>query len=374
MRSILVLFTLAILVTACNLDQTGDSAGVNSQSSDPNMFRNPLLTNGPDPWSIYHHGYYYFTTTRGSKLALWKTRDITDIANAEYKDIWIPPEGRIYSRGLWAPEIHYLNGKWYFYVAAQDNRHVNHRMFALENDAPDPMQGEFIMKGKIVTDPGDNWAIDGSVFEHKGELYFIWSGWEEPLKDEETGEGRFRIVETETQRIYIARMENPWTLATGRVEISRPEFDWERNYHRADGTPSDHIVYVNEGPQMLKHGEKLHIVYSASGTWTPHYCLGVLSADAGSDLLNPATWIKHPEPIFRQSPENGVYGPGHNSFFKSPDGTEDWILYHARSTAQPDTPRNPRAQKITWTEDDFPILGIPVSTDSLLVKPSGTPQ
>ena len=350
MRSKFSLFILILTLFASNLH------------AQQNTFTNPLLPKGADPWAIYHDGYYYFTATRGSKLGLWKTKDITDLKNAEYKDVWIPPKGEIYSLSLWAPEIHYLNGKWYFYVAAHGDKHINHRMFVLENTSQDPMQGEFVMKGKIVTDPADNWAIDGSVFEHKGELYFIWSGWHKPL------------VDVETQRIYIARMENPWTLATDRVELSIPEYDWERNYRRTDGTPSQHIIYVNEGPSMLKHGSKLNIIYSGSGTWTDHYCLGVIRADVESDLLDPASWIKHPEPIFSQSPENGVFGPGHNSFFKSPDGTEDWNLYHAREAQQGNTPRNPRAQKIEWTEDDFPVLGIPVSTDSLLVKPSGSMQ
>jgi GH43 family beta-xylosidase len=344
------------MVQSCSSKDQDDKT-----KQEDHTFRNPLLQSGPDPWAIFHDGYYYFTTTRGSKLVLWKTRDITDLGNAEKKDVWIPPQGEIYSHALWAPEIHFLEGKWYFYFAADDGDHMNHRMFVLENPSADPMEGEFIFRGKIVTDQDDNWAIDGSVFEHKGELYFIWSGWREPL------------VDVETQRIYIARMENPWSLATGRVEISKPEYDWERRYHRHDGTPSDHIVYVNEGPQMLKHGSRLHIIYSGSGCWTPDYCLGVISTDADSDLLDPASWTKHPEPIFKKSPENGVWAPGHNSFFKSPDGTEDWILYHAVSDPSHGCTgkRNPRAQKILWTDDDFPVPGIPLHTDSLLLKPSG---
>lgn len=332
---------------------------VKSSCSQENTFTNPLLPDGPDPWAIYHDGYYYFTTTLKSKIGLWRTKDITDLKNAEYKDIWIPPEGEIYSKALWAPEVHYLNGKWYFYVAATSGEGINRRMFVLENTSSNPMKGEFVLKGKIETDPLDNWAIDGSVFEHKDELYFIWSGWHKPFPD------------MKTQRIYIARMKNPWTLATNRVEISVPEYEWERIYEDTDGSSSKYIIYVNEGPCMLKHGSKLHVIYSASGTWTDHYCLGVLSADVDSDLLNPASWVKYPKPIFSQSPENSVYGPGHNSFFKSPDGTEDWNLYHARETQYVSSPRNTRAQKVRWTDDDFPILGIPVSTDSVLIKPSG---
>ena len=95
----------------------------------------------------------------------------------------------------------------------------------------------------------------------------------------------------------------------------------------------------------------------------PYYALGMLTADVDADLLDPASWRKAPAPLFRQSPENGVYGTGHNSFFKSPDGKEDYILYHARDT-QVDPPgmgdtRSPRAQKIDWNIDDYPLFGTP---------------
>ena len=134
---------------------------------------------------------------------------------------------------------------------------------------------------------------------------------------------------------------------------------------------------MNEGPQPLKspNGEYVHIVYSASGCWTPYYALGLLTSRSVADLLDPQSWVKSANPIFRQSPENGVYGTGHNSFFKSPDGTEDYILYHARDT-KTDPPgmgdtRSPRAQKFTWNENDFPVFGTPVARDVKLKKPSG---
>lgn len=105
-------------------------------------------------------------------------------------------------------------------------------------------------------------------------------------------------------------------------------------------------------------------------------CFGMLTADTNADLLDPAPWKKAPQPLFRQSPENGVYGTGHNSFFKSPDGKEWYILYHARDT-QVDPPgmgdtRSPRAQKIEWKADDYPVLGTPYPKTMRLKKPSGT--
>ena len=52
------------------------------------------------------------------------------------------------------------------------------------------------------------------------------------------------------------------------------------------------------------------------------------------------------------------------------------ILYHARDT-QVDPPgmgdtRSPRAQKIEWKADDYPVLGTPYPKTMRLKKPSGT--
>ncbi len=324
-------------------------------------FTDPLLPSGADPWALWHDGHYYYMHTLSNRLDLWKTNDLTNLQEAKCKTIWIPTDPAN-AKHLWAPEIHVIDGKWYVYYAVDDGNTDNHQLYVLENSAQDPFDGAFEMKGRFSTDPDDNWAIDGSLFQHKGDWYLIWCGWQTMR------------IDTETQCIYVARMENPWTLASERVLISKPEFDWERIWQRPDGKHPRYIIYVNEGPQMLKRGNKMHIIYSASGCWTPNYCLGMLSASADSDLLNPASWTKSQTPVFQQSPENGVFGPGHNSFFKSPDGTEDWILYHANDNPNDGcgNKRKPRAQKIGWTDDDMPIFGVPISTDSLLVKPSGT--
>lgn len=328
-------------------------------------FSNPLCNYGPDPWALWHDSFYYYMHTMIDSLVLWRTKDITNVRNAEKKTIWIPvdPSNK---HNLWAPEIHHIDGKWYIYYAADDGNTDNHQLYVLENANKDPFDGEFVMKGRISTDKDNNWAIDGSLFENKGKLYMVWSGW------------KTRRVDTETQCIYIAEMKNPWTLGSERVLISQPELEWERHYINEQGWNPPHKVFVNEGPQPLKspQGKYIHVVYSASGVWTPYYALGMLTADVDSNLLDPASWKKSPKPLFRQSPENGVYGTGHNSFFKSPDGKEDYILYHARST-QVDPPgmgdtRNPRMQKIEWGADDYPVFGIPYPTSKRLKKPSGT--
>jgi len=321
-------------------------------------FTNPILPSGADPWITYKDGYYYYTNTLGDSLIIWKTKDIADLRHAPKKTIWIPPTGKSYSREVWAPEIHFIANKWYMYFAADDGKNKNHRLYVLENASPDPLKGDWVFKGQLA-EASNKWAIDGSVFMDRGQLYLIWAGWE----GDENGE----------QDIYIAKMKNPYTVTGKRVKISSPKYQWEKygDLHDPDNPPH---VNVNEGPEVLKHGNRIFLIYSASGCWTDYYALGMLSAPATSDLMDPKSWIKSPKPVFGQSKENSVYAPGHNAFFKSPDGREDWILYHANSEPGQGCggKRSPRMQMFTWNKDGTPSFGLPVKAGVPLPIPSET--
>jgi GH43 family beta-xylosidase/arylsulfatase A-like enzyme len=242
------------------------------------------------------------------------------------------------------------------YFAADDGSNDNHRLYVIENASADPMQGEWVFKGQI-TDDTNKWAIDGSVFTHKGQLYFIWSGWE----GDKNGQ----------QDLYIARMKDPCTIEGKRVKIASPQYKWEKmgDLHDANNPPH---INVNEGPELLVHDNKLFLIYSASACWTDDYALGMLTASADADLLDPASWKKHPKPVFKKSETNSVYAPGHNSFFRSPDGKEDWILYHANPAPGCGCggKRSPRMQKFTWNKDGTPNFGIPVKEGTELAVPS----
>ncbi|MFT3935886.1 MAG: glycoside hydrolase family 43 protein [Chitinophagaceae bacterium] len=318
-------------------------------------FTNPLLPSGPDPYSFYKDGYYYYTNSLGNHIGLWKTKNLADLKNAEYKTIYTPPPGTAYSKDLWAPEVMFLQGKWYAYFAADSINNMTHRMFVLENASADPMKGEWIMKGKVA-DATNKWAIDGDVFEYRNQLYMIWSGWEGDVNGE--------------QDIYIAKMKNPWTIESKRVRISQPTYEWERHGDLKNETPPH--INVNEGPQALIHGKDLFIIYSASACWTDFYALGQLRFAGGDDLLDASKWIKAPEPVFKQSPADGVFATGHNSFFVSPNGKESWILYHANSNPGDGcgNKRSPRAQKFEWNADGSPNFGVPVKEGLALKIPA----
>jgi GH43 family beta-xylosidase len=220
--------------------------------------------------------------------------------------------------------------------------------------------------------PSNKWAIDGSVFENRGKLYLVWSGWEGDANG--------------VQSIYLSQLENPWTVKGKRVRISTPDYPWEkvgdlpdrRASHEtnpgADTADPPHVD-VNEGPEVLEHEGKLLLIYSASGCWTNFYELGMATVSASSDLMNPASWKKSPLPVFWESPAAQAYGTGHNGFFKSPDGKQDWIIYHANKEPNQGcgAARSPRAQPFTWKPDGTPNFGRPVPIGVPIPAPSGEP-
>ncbi len=112
---------------------------------------------------------------------------------------------------------------------------------------------------------------------------------------------------------------------------------------------------------------------SAGGCWTDYYTLGMLTASVSSDLLDPQSWSKSPIPVFWEAPRANAYGTGHNGFFRSPDGKEDWIIYHANPKMNQGcgSERSPRAQPCTWNEDGTPNFGRPVPVGEAIPAPSG---
>nr|WP_257845397.1 glycoside hydrolase family 43 protein [Sphingomonas sp. J344] len=309
-------------------------------------FANPLLSSGPDPWVTSHDGVYYYTHTLGKRIALWRTRDIADLANAEQKTVWTPPATGLNAHSIWAPELHRMNGKWYIYYTAtaagsRDDR--NRGVFVLENASADPMRGEWTDRGRVNTArPG----IDGTVFQHRGTLWFAYS----PYLAKGSG-------------IAIARLANPWTIAGEEAVIAVPDKPWEDRGGRR----------ILEGPEFLEGPDgRIFLTYSAGACWSDDYALGLLEAGRGADLLAPASWTKHPLPVLTSA--NGVFATGHNGFFRSPDGGEQWIIYHANpGPGMGCTQRRaPHISRVEWRKG-VPVFAPPAAAGTRLRKPSAAP-
>lgn len=319
---------------------------------DQRKFQNPILPDGADPWMMKHgDGSYFLTVTLGDRIALRRSDSMSGLAAAEPVTVWMPQPSGPYSYNLWAPELHYIDGSWYIYYTANDGGGDDtRRVCVLELQGQDPLSDTWVFKGAVNTAyPG----LDGTVISYQGELYFFYSGY-----------GYFPDYGS---AIYAAKMENPWTLSGADVLISAPTESWEKQGGMA----------INEGPVFLRRNGRIFLIFSASATWSDDYCLGMTSIAEGGDLLDPLAWEKHPGPVFVKNPDEGVYAPGHNSFTVSPDGSEDWIVYHAYSYSESQmkrsegSMRSTRMQRIGWNEDGSPNFGVPAGLEQEMELPSG---
>jgi GH43 family beta-xylosidase len=160
----------------------------------------------------------------------------------------------------------------------------------------------------------------------------------------------------------MARMSNPWTIATNRVRISSPSERWEQK------SDSDGLA-LEEGPEFLEHAGNVYIIYSTGESWLLAYKLGQLRLRAPlTDPMNPDSIVKS-GPVFEGTPT--VFGVGHASFTTSPDGRESWIVYHSKVAPTPGWRRDIRLQRFGWHADGSPDFGTPVRAGERVIAPSG---
>ena len=288
------------------------------------------LEGGSDPWYVEHEGTWYYCYSIGEGVAVRVSDRVSTLGTGEEYVAYRAEPGTDHSWAYWAPEMYFLDGAGYIYVAACDGRNETHRMFVLKSDSP---TGPYEMVGKIAPET-DRWAIDGTVLTVGDERYFVWSGWE---GEEDAG-----------QNLYIAKMADPTRLTGDRVCISRPTLSWEKR-----GAP------INEGAAALQRDGRTFLVYSASGSWADDYCLGLLTLTG--DPMDPAAWAKCPVPVLRKA--KTAYGPGHPSFIKGSDGA-DYVVYHANLISGTGwNGRTVRIQPVCW-RGGFPVFGRPLPEGS----------
>lgn len=293
-------------------------------------FTNPIKGgNAPDPHVVYKDGYYIGCYTTGGDIRIWRNQNLENIFHGESRSVWNQ------GNDIWAPEIHYLNGKWYVY-STRNTGSWWMNTFILESNTQDPL-GAYTL---VATLPQLGNTLDANVWQDpsNGQIYMAYS-----RLDAQMGEG---------QENWLTKMSNPYTPEGTPVLLSYPQHNWEKEYGA-----------VNEGPAFLVKGDKVHIVYSASQTHYEGYKLGRLTATLGSDLMNRASWTKHPEPVFQKSVANGVYAPGHHSTLKTPGG-EWWIIYHGKYHNNRNTvgaARDARMQRFSFDPNNNPVFGEPVA-------------
>ncbi|PQV64381.1 Beta-xylosidase, GH43 family [Abditibacterium utsteinense] len=299
-------------------------------------FLNPLIDHdGADPFLFFHDEEYYLAVTRGEFISVRHAPTLAELKVAPEIEVWRDESPRRFMH-MWAPEFFFLDGHWWLYYTASDKSNDAHRCYVLQSKTDSPL-GPYEFKAQLLTDALDAfYAIDATVIENaRGQRFCIWAAF--PL-----------------HRLFVCAMENPYTLHGERQMIEADGFGCEE---------------VREGPICLKRNGKIFLIYSICDTAKPDYKLGMLWADESANLANPEVWNQHPRPVFTRCDENGVYGPGHNSFFRDKSG-DDWICYHAKSTKKfTCANRTTRVQRFGWDENGFPDFGVPLSLKTPIQEP-----
>ena len=311
---------------------------------------NPLVRNRADAQVFRHSdGHYYLTGSvpEYDRVVLRRAPTIAGLADAEERVLWRHEASGPRSGFIWAPEVHEIDGRWYAYFAAgpsgggEDVFRI--RTHVLVCDGPDPMRGKWSVLGQFEA-PWDSFNLDSTIYVHRGVRYFLWA-------QHEPG------IDTNSN-LYIAPMATPLTLGSAPTRLTVPTLDWEVRGFK-----------VNEAPAVLEHDGRLFVTYSASAT-DDRYCLGLLSASADADIMDPTVWTKAGQPVFTTSEATSVYGPGHNSFTNDEHG-RPLLVYHGRDYKEiegdplfnPD--RHTRVQRLYFDADGVPDFGVPVGNGPL---------
>lgn len=329
----------------------GTASCVPSLRSRAPIITNPLVRQRADA-QIFRHtdGSYYMTASvpEYDRIVLRRAPTIAELATAPETILWRHLSSGPMSGFIWAPELHMIDGRWIMYFAAgpsgggQDVFRI--RTYALVADGTDPITAKWDVVGQLQT-PWDTFNLDSTVFTHRGVRYMAWA-------QREPG------IETNSN-LYLAPLATPLTFAAKPTRLTVPTLPWEVQGFK-----------VAEGAAPLVRNGRFFMTYSASAT-DARYCMGMLTARDDADLMDPASWTKSPVPVFQSSPENNIWGPGHNSFTVDEHG-RDMLVYHARDYREIkgdplfDPNRHTRVQPIHYRPDGTPNFGVPVRNGPIL--------
>ena len=325
-----------------------ENVGVNEKLTGTHTFTNPIRNNGADPWVFFHDGNYYYISTGGSVLKLYRAANFGDLKLDNGTTIYDPESGHEWSTDLWSPEIHYFskeevgekNAGWYCFLSSQpDDEYLaanpqpkdvagfgNQRAYVIKCLDGDnlfgrwghPVTGEVNVPQKLTFTKSDHnvkeFTSGCSVIRINGQVYLTFVS---EVGRETAGTEKPNFYQT----INIAKLTNPWTVDDVPTVICKPDYDWEKH-----GSEDKIHPQVVEGtvPIYGDNGE-VFLIYTGSGYWTTFYELGQMKF-LGGDPKDVKNWEKKPTPILSKSQE--LNGCGHASRVTDTSG-QGWLVYHA---------------------------------------------
>lgn len=235
-----------------------------------------------DPDVLYYDGTYYLYATSYRYGEGYEVYTSKDLVNWEFAQNCAVSEDICGEGGFWAPDVEYINGKFYMVVTSDMSLSI-----AVSDSPLGPFVG-LTGSGTEFLTPG----IDGHLFvDDDGRIYLYYAG------------------------VYAAEMSpDLTTMISGPRELFSARQSYEKN--------------VVEAPYMLKHNGLYYLVYSANDCQSPDYCVCYAVSES-------------PTGPFRKYEDNPVMirsgdqrGTAHCSFVPSPDGSELFIVYHCHESAE----------------------------------------
>lgn len=311
-------------------------------SSSARTFRNPIGRGG-DPTVFTAGRSYYLTLTDDGDLGhvnMWKAASLGKLASARKRTVFTPPAPD--NKEIWRPRVYRVGGKWYLLYTATDRAGAPHRLHIAVAGAPDgPYRHLALLR------PGGHRGneIDPVLMFHNGRTYLAFVG----------------AVPDTANGLFLAPLSR-LTKVGKAVRIP------------ASGGTDGRCPKIREAPGFLYRNGRTWMVYSACNARTPDYRLMVESVAAKTNPLVTRNWRQVKAPVFQRRDAARVFGPGSASFFRSPDGRQDWIVYHAKDfSGDAFVPRTVRTQRFGWAKDGSPAFGVPVALGQSLALPSGDP-
>ena len=263
-----------------------------------------------DPFILLYKDKYYAYGTHGADgIEVYVSDDLhtwrgpVGVKNGlvlHKDDVWA-------DRWFWAPEVYFVNGKFYMYYSADEH------ICVATSDSPLGPFTQKVKKPMIETEK----AIDNSLFiDDDGTPYQFFDRFNDGLN--------IWIAELEENLLEI----KPGTMHKC-IHVSQ---EWEEVWPR-----------VNEGPFVIKHNGKYFMTYSANSYESPFYGIGFATA---YKITGP--WKKYENNPIWQKPGNLV-GVGHSAFFTDREGNLR-IVFHAHNSKENIHPRNMYISTVIFEE------------------------
>lgn len=261
-----------------------------------------------DPFILLHNGTYYaYGTGADDGIEIMVSNDLKTwkrAANDENR-LALHKNDSYGERWFWAPEVYFINGKFYMYYSAEEH------ICVATSDSP---LGPFKQDEKKPMLEGEK-AIDNSLFiDDDGTPYLFFDRFNDGLN------------------IWVAQLEPD--LMTLKTETLHPcihvSQEWETVWPR-----------VNEGAFVIKRDGVYYMTYSANSYESPFYGIGCATA---TDIMGE--WTKYEHNPLLQKPGNLV-GVGHSAIFTDKNGNLKKV-FHAHRDKNNIHPRNMYITSVTF--------------------------